>query len=127
MVHLGLAQIIGLLVNFDTFEKPARDTKNVSRLTVAADEMVKLTYVKNKFSQPNDKKFYFPDGIVSLPFYHLVLLKLNEFKQNKGQKIEKYFWEEKEHLFYLEKEALKNYPRLYLYCQILMSIPNFLI
>ena len=57
MVHLGLAQIIGLLVNFDTFEKPPRDTKNMSRRNVAADEMVKLTYVKNKFSQPNDKNF----------------------------------------------------------------------
>ena len=37
-------------VNFDTFEKPPRDTKNVSRLTEVAGEMVKKTAVKNKFS-----------------------------------------------------------------------------
>ena len=42
-----------------------------------------------------------------------------------SSKIEKYFWEEKEHFFHLEKEALKNHPRLSLYHQILMSVPKF--
>ena len=97
----------------------------MSRLTVVAGEMVKKTVVKNEFSQLNDKRFYFPDGIVSLPFYHPLLSRINEFKQKKGQRIEKYSWEEKEHLFHLEKEALKNHPRLYLYHQILMSVPKF--
>ena len=86
--------------------------------------MVKTSVIKNKFSQLNDKRFYFPDGVVSLPFYHPILSKIDEFKQKKGQKIEKYFWEEKEHLCRLEKEALKNHPRLYLYHQILMSVPK---
>ena len=45
--------------------------------------MVKSVDVKNKFSQLNDKKFYFPDGIVSLPFYHPILLKIEKFKQKK--------------------------------------------
>ena len=97
----------------------------MSRLTVVAGEMVKKTVVKNEFSQLNDKRFYFPDGIVSLPFYHPLLSRINEFKQKKGQRIEKYSWEEKEHLFHLEKEALKNHRRLYLYHQILMSVPKF--
>ena len=99
----NFAQRIGSLVNFDTFEKPLYDTKKVSRLNVLASEMVKSTYVKNKFSQINDKRFYFPDGAVSLLFYHPVLSEIEEFKQKKAQKIEKYFWEEKEHLFRLEK------------------------
>ena len=42
----------------------------------------------------------------------------------KRSKIEEYFWEEKEHLFRQEKEALKNHLRLYLYHQILMSAPK---
>ena len=96
----------------------------MSRLTVVAGEMVKSTFVKIKFSQLNDKRFYFPDGIVSLSFYHPILSKINEFKQKKGQKIEKCFWEEKEHLFHLEKEVLKNHTRLYLHHQILMSVPK---
>ena len=86
MVSKTLHKGIGSLVNFDTFEKPPRDTKNVSRLTVVAGEMVKSTYVKNKFSQLNGKRFYFPDGIVSLPFYHPILSKINEFKQKKKAK-----------------------------------------
>ena len=77
----------------------------MSRLTVAASEMVIKAVVKNKFSQLNDKRFYFPDGIVSLPFYYPLLSRINEFKQKKGQRIEKYFWEEKKHLFHLEREA----------------------
>ena len=45
------------LVNFDTFEKPPHDSKNISKFTVIAGEMVKATVVKNKFSQLNDKRF----------------------------------------------------------------------
>ena len=60
----NFAQRIGSLVNFDTFEKPPRDTKKVSRLTVLAGEMIKSVYVKNKFFQINDKRFYFPKNII---------------------------------------------------------------
>ena len=70
--------------------------------------MVKTSIVKNNFSQINDKTFYFPDGIVSLPVHHPLLSKIDEFKQKKGEKIEKYFREEKGHFFRLEKETLKN-------------------
>ena len=86
--------------------------------------MVKKTVVKTKFSQLNDKRFYFPDGIVSLPFGHKNLKEIDKFKQEKGQKIEKHFYEEKKVLFDMEKKALKNSPRLYLYHQILMSSPK---
>ena len=121
MSFKNFAQRIGSLVNFNTFEKPPADTKQMSRLSVAGGEIVKTSVVNNKFSQLNDKRFYFPDGVVSLQFYHPVLSKIDEFKQSKGQKIETYFWEEKEHLFHFKKEALKNHPRLYLYHQSLMS------
>ena len=74
------------LVNFDTFEKPPHDSKNISRFTVIAGEMVKATVVKNKFSQLNDKRFYFPRGVVSLPFHHPNLAIIYEFKQKKRSK-----------------------------------------
>ena len=77
--------------------------------------------MKTKFSQLNDKRFYFPDGIVSLPFGHKNLKQIDDFKKEKCQKIEQYFWEEKEALLKMEKEALKNNRRLYLYHQIIMS------
>ena len=111
-------------MNFDTFEKTTADFKEVSRLTVVAGEMEK-TVIKSKFSQINDKRFYFPDSILSLPFYNPNLKNLNEFKEKMGQRIEKYFWNEKEKLLEIEKKALKNNPRLYLYHQILTTTPKF--
>ena len=113
---------IGSLVNFDTFNPHPHGTKQISRLTVISGEMVKSAVTKNKFLLLNDKRFYFPDGLVSLPFYHPILAEIDNFKQKKGQKI-KFFWEEKENLFRMEKKTLKNHPRLYFYHQILTSTP----
>ena len=87
--------------------------------------MVKSAVTKNKFLLLNDKRFYFPDGLVSLPFYHPILAEIDNFKQKKGRKI-KFFWEEKENLFRIEKKTLKNHPRLYFYHQILTSTPKIL-
>ena len=112
------------MVNFDTFEKSAAEFKEVSRLTVDHGEMVKKTVIKTKFSQLNDKRFYFPDSVLSLPYGHPNLKEIYAFKQEKGQKIEKYFWKEKEKLFEMEKNALKITPRLYFYHQILMQHPK---
>ena len=112
------------MVNFETSEQPPPDQKQVSRITVDHGEMVKKTSIKSKFSQLNDKRFYFPEGVVSQPFGHPNLKEIDEFKKQKGQKIEKYFWEEKEYLFNLELKALKNHHRLYLYNQILMPFPK---
>ena len=57
---------INSLVNFDTFEKNPVEYKEVARFTVKKGEMVKTVVTKTKFSQLNDKRFYFPDGILSL-------------------------------------------------------------
>ena len=85
---------------------------------------MKIAVIKNKFSQLNDKGFYFPDGIVLLPFGHINLKEIENYEKEKGQKIQKYFWEEKEVLFNMGKNTLKNTPRFYLYHQILMSSPK---
>ena len=99
----NIAERIKSLVNFDTLEKPPADKKEVSRFSVVQGEMVKKIVIKNKFPQLNDKRFYFPEVIVSLPFGHKNLKEIDDFKKEKGQKIEKYFWEEKEVLFNMEK------------------------
>ena len=65
------------------------------------------------------------DSTFRMGFYHPSLAEIVEFKlKKKVQKIEKYLWEEKEHLLRLENTALKNHARLYLYHQILMSVPK---
>ena len=91
----NFSQRIKSLVNFDTFEKATCDTKNVSRLTVLAGEMVKASVIKNKFSQLNNKRFYFPVGIVSLPFHHPVLAEINEFKQKRAKELKTIFGKRK--------------------------------
>lgn len=75
------------LVNFYKFEQPPQDTKQVSRFAVVAGKMVKTAVTKNKFSQLNYEGFYFPDGIVSLPFYHPNLTKIDKFKQKKAKEL----------------------------------------
>lgn len=115
---------ITLLLNSDTFKKPSPEYKQVSRFTAFRGEMVKKTVVKAKFSQLNDKRLYFPDGLVSFPFGHPYLKEIDDFKKEKDQKIEKYFWEEKEQLLKMEKKALKNTSRLLFYHSILMIRPK---
>ena len=63
-------------------KKPPAEYKEVSRFSVHQGEMVKKTVVKTKFSQLNDKRFYFP-------FDHKNLKEIDDFKQEKGQKTEK--------------------------------------
>ena len=68
---------------------------------------------KNKFSQLNDKQFYFPNAIVSVPFGHFSLAEIDEFKKDKGQRIEKYVWTDKQKLLELEKKAIDKIPTIF--------------
>ena len=81
-----MAHRIKSLVNFETFEQPPLDQKQVSRITVDHGEVVKKTSIKSKFSQLNDKRFYFPDRVISLSFGHPNLKEIDQFKKEKGQK-----------------------------------------
>ena len=72
------------LKNFETFEQPKNEYKQVMRFAVKKGDMVTTNIVKAKFSQLNDKRFYFPNGILSLPFGHPSLKELDEFKNEKG-------------------------------------------
>ena len=49
----------------------------LSKLTVVIGEMVKKTVTESKFSQLNDKMFYFPEGVVSLSFGHPLLKEID--------------------------------------------------
>ena len=77
----NFAERIKSLINFDAFEKPPADKKEVSRFSTIQGKMTKKTVIKNKFSQLNNKRFYFPDGIVSLPFEHKHLKEIDDFKK----------------------------------------------
>ena len=62
--------------------------------------------------------------MISLPFGHLILKQIDEYKKDKGRKIEKYFWKEKETLLILEKEVLKKNEGLNVLDNILKQVPR---
>ena len=95
MEYANNANRITSLVSFNTFEKPRSEYKEVERFLVKQGDMVKTTVTKTKFLQLNEKRFHFPNGILSLPYGHPSLEALDNFQKEQGQKIEKYFWEKK--------------------------------
>ena len=118
----NFAERIKQLYDFDTFVKPKQDTKPVVRISVKKGEMNTHKIVKTKFSQLNDKIFYFPNAIISLPFGHSSLEDIYTFKKSKGQRIEWYFLKGKEKLLELGKKALKQCPRLDFLNNILLQV-----
>ena len=117
MDYENYAERIKPLFDFDTYKKSKLDTKEVVRISVKKGEMTTHKMTKTKFSQLSDKRFYFANGIVSLPFGYLSLKEIDEYKKSKGQRIEKYFWSEKEKLLELEKKALNNLPKIRIFKQ----------
>ena len=112
MDYKNFAERIKPLCHFDTYVKPKADTKSFVRISVKKGEMTTYRITKSKFLQLNDKTFYFPNAVISLPVGHQVLNEIDEYKQNQGQRIEKKILKEKEYLLKLEEAALKKCPRL---------------
>ena len=52
------------------------------RLQVKNTEMIMTSINKVKFASLNDKRYYFSDGIVSLPFGHPSLREITEYKKS---------------------------------------------
>ena len=76
------------LYDFESFVKPKKEMKKVVRFSVKKREMATHQIEKNKFSQTNDKRFYFPNAIVSLPFGRGAL---TSTKKRRGKKLELIF------------------------------------
>ena len=118
----NFAERIKPLYSFDNYVKPKKDAKPIVRISVKKGEMTTHKIVMTKFLQLNDKRFYFPNAIISLPFGHNSLTELDTFKKNKGQRIEWYFLKEKEKLLELEKKTLQKCPGLNFLNNILLQV-----
>ena len=114
MEFKNYAERIEPIKEFDKFQKSKNNSKDVVRISLKKGEM--LTH--------KIKRFYFPNCVVSVPFGHFSLNEIDNFKKEKGRKIEKYFWTEKEKLLELEKSALKKYPRIVFLNNILDQVPK---
>ena len=70
--------------------------------------MTLTTVYKNKFAQLNDKRYYFINGINSLPFGHFLLNEARAFKNTFKENIHKKIFEKANELIKYEREALKK-------------------
>ena len=66
---------------------------------------------KLQFASLNDKRYYFSDGIVSLPFAHSSLSELRDYKKSLP-KIHTIIKEEKDKLLQLENKIVNNNERI---------------
>lgn len=76
---------------------------------------------KSKFVQINEKRYYFSDGIVSLPFSHPFLSQLVKHKEIKKERIKNYILMDKQKLLAMKKDALLKRDRLTLYPKTLLQ------
>ena len=81
------------------------------RLEVRNTNMKMTTVCKAKFARLNDKRYYFSDGIVSLPFGHILLDKVRKYKKQLT-KIHEQIEKEKETILKYENEAVMQNERL---------------
>ena len=72
---------------------------------------------KVQFASLNNKRYYFSDGIVLLPFGHLSLSELRVYKKSLP-KIHTVIKEEKDKLLQLEYKIVNNSERLKILCSI---------
>ena len=79
--------------------------------------MMMMSVNKVQFASLNDKRYYFSDGILSLPFGHPSLSELRDYKKYLP-KIHTVIKEEKDKLLQLENKIVNNSERL----RILRSI-----
>ena len=83
MEYENYAERIKPILDFKTYKKPKADIKNVVRISVKKGEMTTHKIRNSKFSQLFDKRIYFPNSIVSLPFGHLSLYETDKYKKIK--------------------------------------------
>ena len=79
------------LKNFNTFKNPKADSKDVVRISVKKGQTLTHKIKKNKFLQLNNKRFYFPNAAVSVPFGHFSLNQINQYKKEKDGKLKNTF------------------------------------
>ena len=100
---------INLIKEIETFAHLLNEKQNKKKMfAIKNNEMVLEEVEKPKFAQKNDKRYYFSNGIVSLPFSHPFLSKIVKFKREKKQKIETFLQQEKHKLIQIEKFAVEK-------------------
>ena len=72
---------INSVSNIQTFGEAKDEYSKQYKFAVKNNEMSLEEVNKCKFAQINDKRYYFEDGIVSLPFSHPYLLDIVKYQK----------------------------------------------
>ena len=98
-------------LRYDLNISPSCEFIKQKRFEVRNTNMKMTTVNKVKFARLNDKRYYFSDGIVSLPFGHILLEKTRQYKKQLT-KIHQQIDNEKDAILKLENEAVMQNERL---------------
>ena len=96
---------------YDQFCRPLSKKIQQKRFQIINELMQMSTISKVQFGTLNSKKFYFCDGIVSLPYGHQLLENLRK-KKLKNRNIHSVIQTKKEKFLQEESEVVKKIPRL---------------
>ena len=115
------ARLSDLTEYYGEFLKPDPQKVEQKRFQVINESMQMKSVSKVQFGQLNDKRFYFCDGIVSLPYGHPLLENLRKEK-HKYRNIHTVIQRKKEIFLKEESEVIKKIPRLDIIRQIYSQI-----
>ena len=107
---------------YDQFCRPFSKKIQQKRFQIINESMQMNTISKVQFGTLNDKRFYFCDGIVSLPYSHPLLENLRK-KKLKYRNIHSVIQTKKEKFLQEESEVVKLIPGLDIIRQIYNEIP----
>ena len=123
-------------MNFEAFASRIMDLKEYSyaeklprtikkkRFQIKNTSMQMKTVTRKQFAGLNDKRFYFTDGITSLPFGHFLLAEIREHKKQ-YKKIRKEILNIKEYLIREEHKASSKCERVHILRSILAQSPTY--
>ena len=106
---------------FVTKPNPAKQIEQ-KRFQIINESMQMKSVSKVQFGQLNDKRFYFANGILSLPYGHPLLEKVRKQK-DKYRDIHKVIQTKKEQFLKEETKVIENIPRLNILNQIFNQVP----
>ena len=84
------AERINSIREIETFAQLPKEKQKQNRFTIKNNQMILEEIEKSKFAQINNKRYYFSDRILSLPFSLPFLKEIVNFKTKKQQQKKKW-------------------------------------
>ena len=119
------ARRINLIREIEAFGQLLKEKHKQNRFTIKNNQVVLEEIEKSKFAQINDKRYYFSDVIICLPFSYPFLKEIVDFKREKKQKLEAFLQQENHKFIQMEKFAAQKNKRISIYRSILQQKPTF--